>query len=299
VIDPLAGPWTANRDRTRGRRRTSTRSPFTATATVSALDLETELELDGEFATPPSSYLDAEPPHRTRPRLTRTDRPKRISRLRRWVAVPLLALLVVAGLALTSVIAGLVRVGMNAASGASAASSPLVVPAPAVAGGLPRRYLPVRDLSAQQLIGEFIRRFSSVAGSYTGPPAALYREPGTIDMANEQGWVMYLGHNSVASLGTPNVTIGRVMAALTATSAPETSWPTAPGPRGGSTRCAVTLFGTTTVTLCAWATEHTIGALMSPTADTRGNELAVLMPVMRLDLQPGPSSRHVPGHAFE
>lgn len=286
----------------------------TATATMAALgletDFETELELDGEFATPPSSYLDAKPPHRTRPRspltrtrhplrLTRTRHPERGRRLRRWVAIPVLALLVVAGLALTSVIVGLVRAGMNAASGATAASSPLVVPAPALAGGLPRRYLPVRDPATLQLVAEFTRRFTTVAGSYTGRPAALYREPGAIDMANEQGWVMYLGRNSAAGLGTPNVTIGQVMAALTATSAPETSWPTAPGPRGGSAQCALTLFGATTVTLCAWATEHTIGALMSPTAETKRNELAVLMRVMRLDLQPGPSSRHVPGHAFE
>lgn len=272
------------------------------------LDLGDEPELDFDDApsphldlTPPSSYLDAKPPHRTKPRsrLTRTRRPKRDSRPRRWVAVPVLALLVVAGLALTSVIVGLVRAEMNAASGAAAASSPLVVPAPAVAGGLPRRYLPVREPATLQLIAEFIRRFTTVAGSYTGRPAALYREPGAIDIANEQGWVMYLGHNSAASLGTPNVTIGRVMAALTATSAPETSWPTAPGPRGGSAQCALTLLGTTTVTLCAWATEHTIGALMSPTAETKRNELAVLMRVMRLDLQPGPSSRHVPGHAFQ
>jgi hypothetical protein len=270
------------------------------------LDLEDEPELDFDDAPSPRSdltpsYLDAKPPHRTKPqsRLTRTRRPKRNSRLRRWVAVPVLALLVVAGLALTSVIVGLVRAEMNAASGAAAASSPLVVPAPAMAGGLPRRYLPVGDPATQQLMAEFIRRFTTVVGSYAGRPGALYREPGAIDMANEQGWVMYLGHNSAASLGSPNVTIGRLMAALTATSAPEISWPAAPGPRGGSAQCALTLLGTTTVTLCAWATEHTIGALMSPTAETKRNELAVLMRVMRLDLQPGPSSRHVPGHAFQ
>lgn len=263
---------------------------------VAALGLKTEL--DGEFATLPSSYLDAKPPHRTRRRrLRRADRPQRNSGPRRWVAVPVLVLLIVVGLALTSVIVGLVRAGMNAASGAATASSPLVVPAPAMAGGLPRRFLPVRDPEARQLIAEFIRRFATVAGGDTGSPAAFYREPGTIDLANQLGWVMYLGHNSAASLGTPDVTIGRVMAALTATAG--ASWPTAPGLRGGSAQCALTLFGTTTVTLCAWATEHTMGALMSPTADTKRNELAVLMPVMRLDLQPGPSSRHVPGHAFQ
>lgn len=269
-----------------------------ATATVA------ELDLDDELAAPPSSYLDARPPHRSRPSLTRRSRTRtkrrgRGRRLRRWAAVPVLALLVVAGLVLTSVIVGLVKVEMNAASGASAASSPLVVPAPTLAGGLPQRHLPTRDATTRKLIAEFIRRFTAVTGSYTGQPGALYREPGTVNLANEQGWVMYLGDNSAASLGSPQVTIGRVVAVLTGTSAPATSWPAAPGPRGGRAKCALTLLGTTTVTLCAWATEHTIGALMSPTADTRGKELAVLMSLMRLDLQPGPSSHHVPGRVFE
>jgi hypothetical protein len=262
-------------------------------------DFDSELDLDDEFAALPSSYLDAKPPHRARPPLSRAESRQRGRRLRRWVPVPVLALLVVAGLVLTSAIVGLVRTGMNAASGASAASSPLVVPAPALAAGLPRRYLPVTDTATQQLIAEFIRRFTAVTGTFTGHPAALYREPGTVNLANQQGWVMYLGHNSAASLGPPDITIGRVIAVLTGTSAPGTSWPTTPGPRGGRAECAVTQFGTTTVTLCAWATAHTIGALMSPTADTRRNELALLMPLMRLDLQPGPSSRHVPGRAFE
>ena len=279
----------------------------TATATVAALglktDVDSELDLDDAFAAPLSSYLDAKPPHRTRRPPSRTESRQRGRGLRRWVAVPVLALLVVAGLVVTSVIVGLVRTGMNAATGASAAESPLVVPAPGLAAGLPRHYLPVHDIATQQLIAEFIRRFTAVTGTFTGHPAALYREPGTIDMANQPGWVMYLGHNSAASLGSSEVTIGRVMAVLIGTSGPGTSWPgtswpAAPGLRGGSAACALTQFGATAVTLCAWATAHTIGALMSPTADTRRNELAVLMPLMRLDLQPGPSSRHVPGRAF-
>lgn len=207
--------------------------------------------------------------------------------MRRRVALPLLALLVGASLTLTGAIVGLANLGLSAAASSPSATSPLVVPAPAVAGGLPRHYQPVTDTVTQALITEFIHRFKGITGS-AGHPSALYREPGTIDLATDQpGWVMYLGFNSVKNLGTPSATIDRIMANLIENSAPDSYWVAAPGARGGGARCAIALFGSTTVSLCAWATEHTIGALMSPTADTRGNELAVLMPLMRLDLQRG------------
>ena len=207
--------------------------------------------------------------------------------LRRWVALSILGLLVVAALILTGAIVGLANLGLSAAS-RSAADSSLAVPAPPVAGGLPRHYQPVRDLGTQALITEFIKRFSGVVKGYSGQPAALYREPGTVDLAtNQPGWVMYLGFNSATGLGRPSTTIDQIMANLIENSDPRSAWVAAPGARGGSARCAIALFVNTTVSLCAWATDHTVGALMSPTADTRGNELAVLMPLMRLDLQPG------------
>jgi len=211
----------------------------------------------------------------------------------------MLALLSVAGLALTTVIVGLVKVGVTWSSGEAAATIPLAEPAPALAGGLPQRDKPVHNAMTLQLIAKFTSRFAAVSGSGSGQPAAFYRELGSIDFAsNGPGWVMYLGHNSTASLGAPAVTIGRVMAALTGSSAPDSSWPAAPGALGGSARCAITPFGTTIVSLCAWATDHTIGALMSPRADTRGDELAVLMPQMRRDLQPGPASHEGPTWTF-
>lgn len=210
------------------------------------------------------------------------------------MAVPMLVLLVAAGLALAGIIVGLLSGGNGWASGQAAAQSPLVVPAPEQAAGLPKHDPPLHNAIAQQLITEFISRFTSAVGSYTDQPTALYREPGTIDLATDQpGWVMYLGDNATANLGAPGVTIRRVMTALTRTSAPGAFWPVAPGPRGGSAGCAIALYGSTTVSLCAWATENTIGALMSPLADTRGNELAALMPLMRLDLQPGWPSRRL------
>jgi hypothetical protein len=290
-----------------------------ATATVTDLGLATELDLDAEFdlaadldlaagpdldARPVTSYLDAKPPHRLRsPRPTphgrtphgRTPRgrpgagrPRRERGLGRRVALPMLALLVVAGLVLTAVTVGLVNLGLATATGNFAAATPLVVPAPAVAGGLPRHYQPVTSTVTQGLFTEFVQRFTAISGSYSGQPTGLYREPGTIDLATDDpGWVMYLGYNSATALRAPSATITQLMADLTGSSAPGSSWPVAPGPRGGSARCAIASFGGTMVSLCAWATGRTMGALMSPTSDTRGKELAVLMPRMRLDLQPG------------
>jgi hypothetical protein len=252
-----------------------------------------DLDFDGQppDALPFTSYLDAEPPSSIRPRRQApgpgTRRQAGGRRIRRRVALPLLALLVVASLALTGAIVGLANLGLSAATPSPAGTSELAVPAPALAGGLPRHYRPVTDTGTQALISEFARRFTAVTGS-AGRPAALYREPGTIDLATDQpGWVMYLGFNATGSLGAPRATVARVIANLTGDSAPGSSWVAAAGPRGGSARCAIAPFGKITVSLCAWATERTIGALMSPMADTRGNELAnVLMPQMRLDLQP-------------
>jgi hypothetical protein len=278
------------------RKLTSDGTPV-ATAGAAPLDRRTKPDRDephspNSASAAPTSYLNARPPHRTTAPRSGQSPPGRKRRHR--LAVLLLALLVATGLTLTGVIVRLVGVGITWSSGEAAAASPLMVPAPALAGGLLRRYLPVRETITQELIAEFIRRFTAATGPYTGHPAALYREPGTVDVAtNEPGWVMYLGHNSTASLGAPDVTIGRVTDALTGTSAPNSFWRVAPGPRGGSARCAITYFRGTQVALCAWATEYTVGALMSPIADTLGNELATLMPMMRLDLQPGWASRHI------
>ncbi len=305
VTDPLAAPWTVRRN---------------ATATATRAEPETEVDLAAELEAdldrgegpdtgpsaaikvgpaseldfgigPFASYLDAEPPalRRSRAGILPGSRRAAVSRrLSLRLAVPLLALLLLAALVLTGAIVRLASMGVSAAGSPTAATSPLAVPAPAMAGGLPRHYQPATNPVTQALITDFTHRFARVAGAGWGRPAALYREPGTIDIATDQpGWVMYLGFNSARNLGRPVVTADRAISALIGSTAPDSFWVAAPGPRGGSARCAITAFGTTSVSLCAWATEHTIGALLSPTADTRGNELAVLMPLMRLDLQPG------------
>jgi hypothetical protein len=204
------------------------------------------------------------------------------------VAVPVLVGLVIAAVALIGVIVRLAGVGFSTASGTTAAGSPLAVPAPAVAGGLPRHYEPVQNTATIILIHDFVGRFDAISGSQVGQPSAVYREPGSLDPVTDQpGWVLYLGYNSSSDLGSPTAAVSRLMASLIQTSAPGSSWVADPGKRGGSARCAITLIDKTTVSVCAWATGRTYGALLSPTADTRGNELAVLMPLMRLNLQPG------------
>lgn len=317
MIDPLATPWTElDLDDELGPEPTFDPEP--------EFPPEPDFDADPDLAgRPVTSYLDAKPPHRRgqrpgsaprsaatprsaawprsaarsapRPRTAsratpgpRTHSRRRARELRRRVALPVLALLVAAGLALTAVTIGLVNWGLATATGNSAAASPLAVPAPAVAGGLPRHYEPVTSAVTLRLINAFVQRFTAVTGRYSGQPEGLYREPGTIDLATDDpGWVMYLGYNSATDLGAPGTTIARVMADLTGSTATSSSWSAAPGRRGGAARCALATFGDSMVTLCAWATGRTIGALMSPTSDTRGKELAVLMPLMRLDLQPG------------
>jgi hypothetical protein len=195
----------------------------------------------------------------------------------------------VAAIALVSTIVGLTKMVLDSVAGNSAASAPLLFPAPAYADGLPRLFNTTKQPDVTlALIAEFRRRFIAATGSASGQPSAQYREPGTLDLATDKpAWVMYVGYNSDASLGAPQTTILKLIARLTENSLPSSSWSIDAGPRGGSARCAVTKITDVSVSICAWATPNTLGALMSPTADTKSDELAVLMPQMRLDLQPG------------
>jgi hypothetical protein len=197
--------------------------------------------------------------------------------------------LIVAALALVGAIVGLTEVVLDSLGGTSAAASPLVVPAPGVAGGLPRLFTPVTSDTTQELIDQFRDRFAAAGGtSASDQPSALYREPGTLDLATDKpAWVLYVGYNSDAGLGAPRATVLKLMSTLTGNSLPSSSWSIDAGARGGSARCAIAKITDISVSICAWATANTFGALMSPAADTKSDELAVLMPQMRLDLQPG------------
>jgi hypothetical protein len=211
-------------------------------------------------------------------------RPAKQRRYSAKVAGPVRLGLVLVAVVLVTLIVKLAGFGFNTATGTTALTSPLAFPAPAEAGGLPRHYQPEQNLSTIALINEFTKRFSALSGNDSGQPSALYREPGAIDPETDQpGWVMYLGYNASSDLGSPATAVTRLMAALTGASG--SSWTASPGQLGGRARCALTSMSGTTVTFCAWATDRTYGALMSPTSDTRGQELATLMPLMRIDLQ--------------
>lgn len=188
-------------------------------------------------------------------------------------------------------IIGLTKMVLDSVAGNSAASAPLAMPAPAIADGLPRLFkTTVQPDTTLALIAEFRERFVAATGSTTaaGLPSAQYREPGTLDLATDKpAWVMYEGYNSDASLGSPKETIFKLMNSLIGSSLPTSSWSIPAGDRGGSARCAITKITDISVSICAWATGNTFGALMSPSADTKADELAVLLPEMRKDLQPG------------
>ncbi len=201
----------------------------------------------------------------------------------------MLAGLIVAAFALVGAIIGLTKIVLDSVAGNSAAAAPLAVPAPAYADGLPRLLkTAVQSDPTLALIAQFRDRFTAATGGASGQPSAQYREPGTLDLATDKpAWVMYVGYNSDTSLGAPQTTILKLMNSLTGNSLPSSSWSIPAGPRGGSARCAIAKITDISVSICAWATGNTFGALMSPTADTSGDELAVLLPPMRLDLQPG------------
>ncbi len=198
----------------------------------------------------------------------------------------LLGLVVVAAV-LVGVIVKLAGLGLTTAAGSPDLTSPLVNPAPAYAAGLPEHDESQVSPATIALINAFTQRFEATSGSEAGQPAGFYREPGAVDPQTDQpGWVMYLGYNASSNLGSPAGTVSKLMAGLIKTAAPSASWTASPGQDGGVARCANANVRGTAVTFCAWATERTYGALMSPTSAVgEGQELAALMPEMRLDLQ--------------
>ena len=198
---------------------------------------------------------------------------------------------------------------------------PLVIPAPKIAGAYPRRFGAITDPAVLAIVSQFRQRFGAVgsglladarqaaetrnpvgARSTAGATASgsgsadrrvtaawtsgLYGEPGHLDPATYRpSWVMYLGLDASGMLGRPPTTIARLMTGLLGPSALVGPWRVTPGHRGGSTNCTVAWLGQTSVSVCGWATDHTIGALVSPVRDTGVGELATMMIKMRFDLQ--------------
>ncbi len=220
-------------------------------------------------------------------------------------ATVILALLALAAVALTSVTIRLARVWLAAAehpapvsawapavpapaAPASARPGSLIRPAPAVAGGLPRRYRTITNPSILQVIATARQRFAALLPGAAGPhPAALYGEPGRADpVTGTTAWVLYLGYNLPArSPAQPAATAVRLLDGIGGSSRLN-SWRVDPGPGGGAARCAVAVLSRTQVALCGWATARATAILVTPTRDTSVSELAAFLVAMRADLQP-------------
>jgi hypothetical protein len=61
--------------------------------------------------------------------------------------------------------------------------------------------------------------------------------------------------------------------------------PVLAGHRGGAANCTVAWLASTSVAVCGWATDRTMGVVASPLRDTGVRELAALLLKMRYDLQ--------------
>jgi hypothetical protein len=323
----LAGPWTISRDRRDGnggadlraelgrlgtwprrappRRLSGSRSSFATTVRPPAIKLQTITRPAVRLPTVKRSAGIAS-------RRGGRSGPAATGRIPAWWAVPLLGVMTA-----TAVFLGLAtyHISERAVTASQLAArrvgGPLVIPAPRIAGGFPRRFGAISDPAVLAIVREFRQRFEAtgtdlVAGARTapGPPApgsatsardirtsrtsGLYGEPGHLDPATfRSSWVMYFGLDTTGLLGHPSVTIIRLMKGLLGPGAKVGPWPVASGHRGGSANCTVAWLGQTSVSVCGWATDHTVGALVSPVRDTAVRELAVLMVKMRYDLQRG------------
>jgi len=228
-----------------------------------------------------------------------------------WAA-PLLAVMAAAavliGLATYQLTDRAIAAGQLAAN---RLGGPLVRPAPGIAGGFPRRTGAITDPAVLAIVGEFGQRFRATGNamvararltadpaSGVGSPAGqdvtdswtsgLYGQPGHLDPRTlRPSWIAYYGLDTNGMLGRPAASIMRLMRGLTGPVGPVSAWPVAAGQRGGSAKCTMAWLGHARVSACGWATDHTIGALVSPARETAVRELATLMVTMRDDLQRG------------
>ena len=176
--------------------------------------------------------------------------------------------------------------GANAVEDAAAPVGQLVQPAPAVAGGLPQHYAAEHNPVTHGVIAHFRQRFGVVFADPTAEVAGLYSQPGRVDVVTGlPAWVMYLGVNISTSAGDLPAAVTGMMTSLDGPAAHVRPWRVAGGPPGGVAECVVTVITKTQMSICGWATDSTIGALMTPTRDTTVRELEVLMTLMRPDLQ--------------
>jgi hypothetical protein len=225
--------------------------------------------------------------------------PARTVRTRR--AVSLLTVMIVAAGLLTWATVSLARRGIASSEAVIRASAgPLVIPAPRVADGLPRRFGPISREVRRPIVAEMQQRFGAVGAGLVadarrtaavGPvkaawPSGLYAQPGHLDPVTARpAWVMYLGLDATAKIGIPHDVVARLMMGILGRNSMVGPWRVSAGHRGGSANCTVALLAHTQVAVCGWASDHAIGVLASPTRATNVAELATLMIKMRFDLQ--------------
>jgi hypothetical protein len=230
------------------------------------------------------------------------------ARVKAGLAVPLLALMTAAAIVLAWATVQVAERGVTASrQAAMMVGGPLVMPAPRDAGGFPRRFGAITDPAAQSIVSDFRHRFGAVGAALvadarraadpvgTAQPArqisgawtsALYGEPGHLDPSTYRpSWVMYVGMDATGALGRPADSLARLMTGLLGPDAVIGPWRVTAGHRGGSANCTVASLGQTSVSVCGWATDRTLGALASPVRETSVTELAAMLTQMRYDLQ--------------
>ncbi len=293
----MAGPWTISRDRRDGESRADFGAVLSRIGSWSRRTL---------LIRNPGVLFRPEPQGQRAaggPAASAGVRPLRRPVGARW-AVPLLAVMTGAAVFLAWATVSLARTGFAAAEAtASRSAGPLVVPAPSTAGNLPLRADSSVDPASRPVATQVHQRFAAVgaqliaaaerAGSGSaGPkitattPSGLYGEPGHLDpVTNRPAWIMYFGLDATAKLGSPGSSVTSLMMGILGHWSKIGPWPVLAGHRGGAANCTVAWLASTSVAVCGWATDRTIGVVASPVRDTGVRELAALMLKMRYDLQ--------------
>ena len=117
-------------------------------------------------------------------------------------------------------------------------------------------------------------------------PSGLYGEPGHLDpVTNRPAWIVYVGLDATGRLGQPGATVSSLMMGILGKWSKVGPWPVPAGHRGGAANCAIAWLARTSVAVCGWATDRTMGVIASPVRDTDVRELGTLLLRIRYDLQ--------------
>jgi hypothetical protein len=163
-------------------------------------------------------------------------------------------------------------------------------PPPAAAGGLTRDYTAERTTHRVALAQLRSRLKLAPAGTASSYAAVVYDEPGHTDPATKGPVrLVFLGINAPSSPGDPSASLKNYMAGLAAGIAGHGALsrpaPVPAGPGGGKAECAEATAGAGEATICAWATDWTLGSLSAPSRDASISELAGIMRLLRPDFE--------------